>query len=86
MAGQTRARTAEGSRPVTAGHLFGVKYYKFKKFGKGPTAWLAFSDWMRDIIGRTCEINDLRDHEAVDLINAMRRLHDVPPEGQETLF
>lgn len=78
--------TAVRYKRITPGHIYGIKTYKFRKFGVGATAWMAFEDWMPDVIGRHCSINDLDDHEAQLLISAMKRLNDVTAEGQETLF
>lgn len=66
--------------------MFGVITYKRKKFGEGAAAWLAFGEWMREIIGRTCEVSQLTDDECHRLIAAMRQLHDVPDPDQPALF
>lgn len=78
--------TVNPAARITTGHIFGVKTYKRKKFGVGHLAWLAFEDWAPEVIGRRCAVEDLRDGEARLLIERMRCLPDVPPEGQETLF
>ena len=60
---------------------------KRRKFGRGHAAWLAFEDWAGDIISRKVEdINRLSEAEAREIIEAMRGLHDVDPEGQGRLF
>jgi hypothetical protein len=72
--------------PITAGHIYGIRHFKFRKFGGGHLAWLSFEEWLPDIVGRKCRIEQLKDCEAEVLIGAMKRLHDVEPEGQESLF
>ncbi len=81
----TRHRHGPQAGKVQPGHLMGVMQMKKRKFGPGRTAWYAFMDWMKDIIGRTCAVQDLTDAEAVLLIEAMKRLPDVPEPGQGEL-
>ncbi len=77
--------TIAASWPITMGHIYGIKYLKRRKFGKGLLARHVFMNWFFDTTGCFCDIEDLRDHEAVMLIAAMKRLPDVPPEGQGRL-
>ena len=81
----TKHRHGPQAGRVQFGHLMGVKQMKVKKFGPGQTAWFAFMDWMPDVIGRTCAVEDLTDAEAVLFIERMRRLPDVAPKGQGAL-
>lgn len=71
---------------ISKGHIFGVMHYKKRKFGQGSTAWLAFEHWLNETIGRTCPVNELTDAESRLVIDTMKTLPDVVPEGQETLF
>jgi len=84
MAKTTQSRPA---RLISEPNRYRIMALKRRKFGRGHVAWLAFEDWAGDIISRRVEdINRLSDSEAQEIIEAMRGLHDVDPEGQGTLF
>jgi hypothetical protein len=75
------------ARLISEPNRFRLIALKRRKFGRGHVAWLAFEEWAGDIISRRVEdINRLSDSDAQEIIEAMRGLHDVDPEGQGTLF
>lgn len=62
---------------ISQGHIFGVHHWRKRKFGPSTRAsWLAFEEWMREIIGRVKPIDQLTEDQAVRLIDAMRALPD----------
>ena len=65
--------------------FFRLHLYRKKKFGKSRTAWLAFNETKREVIGRTCELSEMTNREALALIEVLRRLPDATPEGQEVM-
>lgn len=74
------------SGTISIGHYHGVKNYKHRKFGPGQAAWLAFREWMKEVIGRQAEVGELTDQEATALIGAMKSLPDAADPNQTTLF
>ena len=71
---------------LSEGHYFGIKHYKARKFGHGALAWRAFEEWVQEQFGLNTPVETWTDRKGKAVIEAMKLLHDAPPEGQGVLL
>lgn len=72
-------------RRPCANYFFEIHRMRRRKLGSTPTAWLAFTETVRETVGRDCGVEELTDSECLAVIDALRRMPDLDTPGQQTL-
>lgn len=68
-----------------ASYFFEIHRIRKRKLGWTRAAWLAFTETVRETVGRECGVEELTDSECLAVIDALRRMPDLDTPGQQTL-